>query len=133
MNHELPGFPGYVRQPDGSYVKPKVGAARVHAIDPKPVEGRALERVDAGEEARWYGPARRFEITFTVYACAPCDWDGWDVKRLQDWIVTAGIIPDDGWKTLSGRVLSQKVRQKSEERTEISITPIYDQPPTPQC
>lgn len=74
-----------------------------------------------GEEARWYGTAKRFEITFVIYAVRPCDYDGYDIKPIQDMLVRAQIIPDDRWDLLSGRVVSRKARTQSEERTEIEI------------
>jgi Holliday junction resolvase RusA-like endonuclease len=76
------------------------------------------------EETRWHDAACRFEVVFTVFSVRPCDWDGYDIKALQDFLITAGIIPDDGWKTLSGRVVSRKAATKDEERTEIEITEI---------
>jgi hypothetical protein len=97
------------------------GSGGLHAVNQKPVERMSLDGASSGEEARWYGSARKFEISFTVFACQPCDWDGWDIKRLQDWCVKAGLLPDDGWATLSGGVKSEKVHTEAEERTEIII------------
>lgn len=97
------------------------GVARLHPDNAQPDKLLSLERAAEREETGWHGPARRFEITFTVFALRPCDWDGWDCKRLQDWLVEAGIIPSDKWDTLSGRVLSKKVSKAIEERTEIEI------------
>lgn len=100
---------------------PKAGAQRLPAQHQKQVERVPLVSPDTREEARWYGTAIRLEITFTMFACKPCDWDGWDIKRLQDWIAEAGLIPHDGWKALSGRVVSCKVHTSKEERTEIEL------------
>lgn len=66
--------------------------------------------------------SERFEIVFTVYACRPCDWDNIHCKELQDMVVAAGIIPDDAWDTLSGRVVSKKAETKADEKTVIEIT-----------
>ena len=96
-------------------------ARRVHALQPQPVERLPLVIAPEGKEACWYGAATRFEITFTVYAVRPCDYDGYDIKALQDFCVAAGIIPDDDWRTLSGRVISRKVATKAEEKTVIEI------------
>jgi len=95
--------------------------ARLYPDDPKPVEGDALVRSVEGKETSWYGPASRFEITFHVFATRPADWDGWDFKCLQDFLVHAQIIPGDGWRVLSGRVISHKVPKGEEEKTEIVI------------
>ena len=88
----------------------------------KPDERVSLDGLGSGEEARWHESSERFEITFTVYAQRPADWDGWDIKALQDFCVKAGIITDDGWKTLSGRVYSRKVATEEEEKTVIEVT-----------
>ena len=92
-------------------------------VQPQPVERVPLGASPQGEETRWYASARRFEIVFTVYSRHPCDWDGYDIKALQDFLIKAGIIPDDGWQTLSGRVVSRKAATQGEERTEIEIRP----------
>lgn len=88
----------------------------------KPAERVPLDDPDAGKEARWSGPSERFEIQFIIFAQHPADWDGWDIKYCQDFLIKAGIIPDDGWKTLSGRVISRKVSTKDEEKTVIEVT-----------
>lgn len=76
------------------------------------------------EDPRWYGAAKRFEITFRIYAVRPCDYDGYDIKPIQDMLVRAEIIPDDRWDMLAGRVVSCKARTQDEERTEIEIVAI---------
>lgn len=93
----------------------------LHAVNPKPTKRVPLDDVNKRKETGWYGAARRFEITFKIYAVRPCDWDGWDVKRLQDWLVKSGILPGDGWDVLSGRVTSEKVCSEAEEKTVIEI------------
>jgi hypothetical protein len=95
---------------------------RLRTIQSKPDERLPLDNLAAPEEAGWYDAPCRFEIVFTVYSRNPCDWDGYDIKALQDFLITAGIIPGDGWKQLSGRVLSRKAATEAEERTEIQIT-----------
>jgi len=90
-------------------------------MHPQPDERVPLDNTFEGKEACWYEAARRFEVVFTVYSRRPCDWDGYDIKALQDFLVTAGIIPDDGWRTLSGRVVSKKVSTEGEEKTTIEI------------
>ena len=94
----------------------------LRSIDPKPDERVPLGGSSEGEETCWHNAARRFEIVFTIYSRRPADWDGWDIKALQDFCVQAGIIPDDGWKTLSGRIVSEKVATEAEEKTVITIT-----------
>lgn len=115
---------GFTRQPSGEWQKPgKAGnpAARLSAVNQEPVERVPLVKPAARKEKGRVRPKRRFEITFTIHAVRPCDWDGWDCKYLQDWCVTAGLIPSDGWDVLSGRVLSRKVSTEVEEKTVIEI------------
>lgn len=94
---------------------------RVSAADAKPHEGNALEQPASGEEARWHGTANRFEITYTIYSVRPADFDNYSCKYVQDFLVKAGILPNDGWRCLSGRVISRKAKTQAEERTEIEI------------
>lgn len=91
---------------------------------PKPDERLSLGNTSEGEEACWHDAAESFEVTFIVYSQRPCDYDGYDIKALQDFLVTAGIIPGDGWETLSGRVVSRKAATKEAERTVIEIEAI---------
>lgn len=104
-----------------AFLKANADPERVCAMQPEPVERMPLVAAATREETRRNGPAQRFEIVFTIYSVRPCDWDGYDIKHLQDWIVTAGILPNDGWKTLSGRCVSKKAATKDEERTEVEI------------
>ena len=106
-----------------AFLKANIDAdsGRVCAVQSKSVERLPLEPDSQGEETCWYGAAERFEIVFTVYAVRPCDWDGYDIKSLQDFLVTAGMLPGDGWKTLSGRVITCKAATKAEEKTVIEI------------
>jgi hypothetical protein len=76
------------------------------------------------EETDWHDAARRFEIQFIVYSVRPADYDGYDIKALQDFLVTAGIIPADKWNTLSGGCVSRKAATQEQERTEIEIKAI---------
>lgn len=97
---------------------------RICAVQPKPDERLPLDDAGEGEKACWHDASERFEITFTVYSRRPCDWDGYDIKALQDFLCRAGIIPNDGWNTLSGRVYSRKAATEAEEKTIIEITPL---------
>jgi hypothetical protein len=101
---------------------PENNPARVRAVQSQSDERLSLDHADTGEETCWYDAATRFEIRFIVYSRRPCDWDGYDIKALQDFCCKTGAIPNDGWRTLSGRVLSQKAATEGEERTEIEIT-----------
>lgn len=94
---------------------------RIHPVQPKPDERVPLDNAPEREETGWYDAADRFEIVFTIHSVCPCDWDGWDIKALQDFLVTAGILPNDGWRTLSGRVRTEKVATQAEEKTVITI------------
>lgn len=87
----------------------------------EPTERMPLDDACEAKEAHWYDAATRFEITFTVYSRRPGDWDGYSIKALQDFCVTAGIIPDDRWDIVSGRVVSRKAATEGEEKTVIEI------------
>jgi len=96
--------------------------AGVCAVQPKPIKRVPLDLTPEGEEACWYDADAKFEITFTVYSVRPCDWDGYDIKHLQDWLVQAGFLPNDDWKTLSGRCVSAKAATKDDEKTVIEVS-----------
>lgn len=91
---------------------------QVRAADPQPAKRRSLVNRVSRKEAG--GP--RFEIVFTVYAVKPADWDGYQIKALQDMLVRSGILSGDSWNTLQGRVISAKAEREEMERTEIEIT-----------
>lgn len=113
---------GYLLQPNGEYARlSKTHHQGLRAIDAKPVERVPLDIADTREEACWPYAHVRFEVTFTVYSMRPADYDGYDIKYLQDFLVSSGIITRDDWKTLSGRTVSRKAATKEEERTEITI------------
>lgn len=87
----------------------------------KPTQRNALVGGGEGEGPRWYGAAKRFEITYRIFSQRPCDYDGYDIKAIQDLLVKAEILPDDKWCVLSGRTISEKAHTLEEERTEITI------------
>jgi hypothetical protein len=87
----------------------------------KSVERLPLDGVGRSEETNWHHAAKRFEITFIVYSVRPADYDGYDIKALQDFLVKAGIIKDDRWDILAGRVVSRKAATQGEEKTEVVI------------
>ena len=88
---------------------------------PQPVERLPLDDTCRAEETDWHHGSKRFEITFTVYSFRPADYDGYDIKALQDFLVKAGIIKDDRWDILAGRIVSRKAATQAEEKTEIVI------------
>lgn len=92
-------------------------AAPIRPVEPQPVKRNPLVRRVRREKES--GPC--FEIVFTVYAVRPCDYDGYHVKPLQDFIVHAGILPGDSWHQLEGRVYSRKVHTEEEEKTTVEI------------
>ena len=93
----------------------------VRAPAPQPDQRTALVATGEAEETHWYLSAKRFEITFRVYSIRPADYDGIDIKALQDFLVHAQIIPNDKWNVLSGRVVSCKAATAQDEKTEIEI------------
>ncbi len=66
----------------------------------------------------------RFEITFEIYAVRPNDWDNVHVKEIQDSLIRAGILFDDNYKLLQGRIIAKKAHSKEEERTVITLEKI---------
>lgn len=96
----------------------------LRAVVAEPVGRVPLGGEGGPEETRWHPAAARFEIVFIVYSVRPADYDGYDIKAVQDFLVTAGIITGDDWKTLAGRTVSRQVATQKEERTEIVITAV---------
>lgn len=93
----------------------------VRPAAPKPVGRVSLDAESGAKEAHWHNAAKRFEVTYTIYSLRPADYDGYDIKALQDFLVKAGIITDDRWDVLAGRVVSRKAATEGEQRTEIEI------------
>lgn len=85
-------------------------------------QGRTLVSPLPREVESGFCPPRRAKILFRVFTCRPADWDGYHIKELQDLLVKAGILDGDQWDLLEGQVISEKVRQEAEERTEIEVT-----------
>lgn len=97
------------------------GAKPLPSVHQEPAGRSALVIPEEGADTRWYGTAKRFEITFIIYAQRPADFDGWTIKHCIDMCVAAGIIPEDDWRTLEGRIISRKANGKDEEKTVIEI------------
>ncbi len=95
----------------------------LRASNAKPDERKSLVSRLSGKEKGGTSTAGRLKIRFTVHSVRPADWDGYDIKYLQDMLCRAGILPDDNWCILCGEVISEKVHSKKEERTVIEITP----------
>ena len=93
------------------------GLAGLRPSVEEPDQGIALERPVSGKASG----RSRFEILFRVFARRPPDWDNAHIKELQDTLVRIGLLPDDDWKTLQGKVQTFKVSCAEEERTEIFI------------
>jgi hypothetical protein len=97
----------------------------VRADDPQSTKGGALvgalPRKGKSRKGAVLGVARR-HIRFRVFSVHPPDYDGIDVKSLQDCIVKSGLLDGDGWNILYGTVISEKVHTKEEEMTIVEIT-----------
>lgn len=96
-------------------------ADRVPANDPQPAQGRPLVGVHPRKAKSRMGAVERAQITLRVFARRPADWDAWHFKELIDCLVKAGILDDDRWDLLQGKIVSEKVFEKAEERTVITI------------
>lgn len=88
----------------------------------KPAKRVSLVGSGPAKKAGWHIPGTRLEITFTVYSNRPADYDGYDIKALQDFLVKAGIIEDDRWDILAGRIVSRKAATQGEEKTVVEIS-----------
>ena len=99
-------------------------AGRVCANHEKPTQGYALvsaaPRKGKGRKGAVLG-ATRCRIQFRVFSQRPADWDGYSVKEIQDCLVHAGLLDEDGWDILSGEVISEKAYSAESCRTEILI------------
>ena len=99
----------------------KDSSARLPASDTQPAQGVTLVRSRKRKAQGIRSTEGRATIRFTVYSMRPADWDGWDIKAVQDLLIRSRIIRGDDWHLLKGEVLSEKVCTKEEERTEIEI------------
>lgn len=107
---------------DAYEARRKNRAAGLHPDNQKSTQGNALECIVSGEDKGWTRTSKRFAISFRVFSVRPPDWDGVDLKAIQDMVCKAGILPDDNWRILiKGEVQSCKAHSKAEERTEIEI------------
>lgn len=101
------------------------GDSPLHPHNPQPTQRDALvgvaPRKGKGCKGAVLGIARR-HILFRVFSTRPADYDGYDVKELQDCLRHAGLLDDDAWDCLYGTVISEKVYSKDQERTEIELT-----------
>jgi hypothetical protein len=122
---------GWVEQPDGSLNAPSKAKVRHSGLDTVRQElpqGRALVRLKPRKNKGHTEACGRFEITFHVFAMRPLDWDNCHIKELQDGLIKAGILPSDGYRALFGRVVSEKVYSEAEERTEVIISLVTNEP-----
>lgn len=107
-----------------AYAKVNPDLAGIPASQPQRAEGSALDRRVQRKKKSDAGPQKRFAITFICYSVQPLDYDNWSIKQLQDCIVEIGMLDDDNWRVLEGRVISRKAHRPEEERTEVHIQEI---------
>lgn len=104
----------------------------IRSTKPERAQGKALERVVQREAESGSSSAQvnlgRIRVHFTVYSARPLDWDNYRLKDLQDCLVLAGFLDGDDWNILEGKVTSEKVHTKAEEKTVIVIENL---PPRP--
>lgn len=96
-------------------------AAWIRSADAQSIEGDSLVGAEPRKAPRVLGAVSRAKITFRIFSRRPADWDGHHVKELQDMLCKAGILDGDDWDLLEGRIISEQVHTKAEERTEITI------------
>ena len=103
----------------------QAGDSWLCAYNTQPTQGDALvsasPRKSKSGKGVVLGVARR-HIRFRVFSQRPADYDGHDVKEVQDCLVHAGLLDGDAWNLLYGTVISEKAHSKEEERTEVEIT-----------
>lgn len=101
------------------------GGAPLCSDNSQPTQGDALvgvaPRKSKSRKGAVLGAARR-HITYRVFAQRPADFDGYDIKEIQDCLVQSGLLDGDDWNLLCGTVLSEKAYSKEDERTEIELT-----------
>lgn len=97
--------------------KRKARADGVCASNPKPIEGKPLERRVSGEKTGRI----RARIIFRIYSVRPADWDGYHIKPIQDCLGYSALLDGDDWNLLQGEVISEKAHSKESERTEIEL------------
>ena len=108
-----------------SFIRANLDAddTRLRPAAGKPVERLPLAANCEAENPHWYAAARQFEIRFTVYSVRPADADGYSTKALQDFLVKAGILPDDRWDiVVESSIRSRKAATEGEEKTIVEIT-----------
>lgn len=66
----------------------------------------------------------RYVVRITSYRVRFCDPDNLTPKWFIDSLRYAGAIPDDRPQDIELHVSQEKVKSKTDERTEITITPI---------
>ena len=93
----------------------------VPAPNAQPDGRMPLERGKGRKKAGSRSTAGRVTIRFTVYAVRPADWDGWNIKPLQDGFRHAQLLVGDDWHQLQGEVRSEKVHSIEEERTVVEL------------
>lgn len=112
---------GYVKGDDGEWRKTRNRLEELSAAFSEQLARKPLDKVAKGEAKGGDGYLQRYSITFRIFATKPCDWDNWHIKEIQDLVVQSGILPDDNYRILEGRVISVKVGTKAEEKTVIEI------------
>jgi hypothetical protein len=118
FTHSILQQMGYKLDPDGNYSRTETNTPRVSDAKPKPVVRKTLQNTNKAQERS----KKRISLRITRYATRLLDEDNLAGAKLAiDQLRYAGIIPNDDPGSTKIILDQIKVKNKTEERTEIEI------------
>jgi hypothetical protein len=118
FTHSILKQMGYKLDPDGNYSRTETNTPRVSDAKPKPVVRKTLQNTNKAQERS----KKRISLRITRYATRLLDEDNLAGAKLAiDQLRYAGIIPNDDPGSTKIILDQIKVKNKTEERTEIEI------------
>jgi hypothetical protein len=118
FTHSILQQMGYKLDPDGNYSRTETNTPRVSNSKPKPVARKAFPNPNKAQERS----EKRISLRITRHATRLLDEDNLAGAKLAiDQLRYAGIIPNDDPGSTKIILDQIKVKNKTEERTEIEI------------
>jgi hypothetical protein len=118
FTHSILQQMGYKLDPDGNYSRTETNTPRVSNPKPEPVVRKAFSNPNKSQERS----EKRISLRITRYATRLLDEDNLAGAKLAiDQLRYAGIIPNDDPGSTKIILDQIKVKNKTEERTEIEI------------